>query len=221
MAKYQKPIAGRVDRKAHVPERSSAKTTTSAVIVGRAMPIPPPLVAGPAPDAVALFQEGMEALQQHRYSPAAERFRALLERHPTERALLDRARVYLELCARELMRRPPEPRTIEERLTAATAALNNQAHDRAENLARGVLAEDPRQDLALYLLAVVEVRRGSFDKALSYLGQAIAISPEARAQARHEADFEPLQNLDAFRELTELPAPSPPGGPRRPRRPVR
>jgi tetratricopeptide (TPR) repeat protein len=105
-----------------------------------------------------------------------------------------------------MSKRPTEPRTIEERLTAATAALNNGAHDRAENLARGVLAEDPRQDLALYLLAVIEVRRGALEKAISYLGQAIAISPEARAQARHEADFEPLYELPAFQELTELPA---------------
>ena len=62
------------------------------------------------------------------------------------------------------------------------------------------------------------VQSGSFEKALSYLGQAIAISPEARAQARHEADFGPLHDLDAFHELTELPPPATSGGPRRPRR---
>jgi tetratricopeptide (TPR) repeat protein len=163
----------------------------------------------------------MEALQQHKYGPASETFTQLVERHPLERALLDRARVYLDLCKRELSRRPTEPRTIEERLTAATAALNNGAHDRAESLARGVLAEDPHQDLALYLLAVIEVRRGSFDKALSYLGQAIALSPEARAQARHEPDFEPLFDVPAFQELTELPPQSAPGAGRKPKRPGR
>ena len=160
----------------------------------------------------------MEQLQQHLYGPASESFRALIDRHPNERALLDRARVYLELCTRELSKRPTEPRTIEERLTAATAALNNGAHDRAEQLARGVLAEDPHQDLALYLLAVIEVRRGALDKALSYLGQAIAISPEARAQARHEADFEPLFDLPAFQELTELPAQATQNGARKPQK---
>ena len=220
MAKHHKPTTGGADRKSHAPDRSTGRAATVPAPAGRAK-LAAPHVPGPSPDAVALFQEGMEALQQHRYNPAAERFRMLVEKHPTERALLDRARVYLELCARELSRRPAEPRTIEERLTAATAALNNGALDRAENLARGVLAEHPRQDLALYLLAVIEVRRGNFEKALSYLGQAIAISPEAKAQARHEADFEPLRDLDAFHELTELPPPAAPGGPRRPRRSTR
>src|SRR5215510_12253260 len=80
---------------------------------------------------------------------------------------------------------------------------------------------DPHQDLALYLLAVIEVRRGALDKAISYLGQAIALSPEARAQARHEPDFEPLFDLPAFQELTELQAQTAPGLARKPKRPTR
>jgi len=149
----------------------------------------------------------MQALQRHDYGQAAATFRALLERHASEGALADRGRVFLARAEQELARRPVEPRTVEERLTAATAALNNGDYDAAESLARAVLAEDPHQDLALYLLASVQARRGLYDAALSYLGQAIAISPEARAQARFDPDFEPLHDHDAFRELTEAPAP--------------
>ena len=170
---------------------------------------------------MSLFREAMEALQRHDYDFAARQFNAILSAHPGERALLERVRVYLGLCERALRERPAEPNTLEERLTAATAALNNGDADRAERLAREVLAEDPRHDLALYLLAAIETRRGDYENALSYLGQAIAISPEARAQARHEADFEPLRDLEAFRELTELPPSGSPPGPRRPRRGAR
>jgi len=150
----------------------------------------------------------MEALQRHDYRQAAAGFRALIEQHPSEGVLLDRARVFLGRAERELAARPVEPRTVEERLTAATAALNNGDHDAAENLARTVLAEDPRQDLALYLLAAIAARRGGVETALSYLGQAIAVSPEARAQARFDPDFETLRDSDAFRELTEAPLPT-------------
>lgn len=180
-----------------------------------ASPPPPP---GPAPEAVALFEQAMEALQRHEYGLAAGHFKVLLDQHQSEGVLLDRARVYLGLAERELSRRPVEPRTLEERLTAATAALNNGDHDAAETLARGVLAEDPHQDLALYLLASVEARRGLYDAALSYLGQAIAISPEARAQARFDPDFEPLYDNDAFRELTETPSTASPSALRRAKR---
>ena len=168
---------------------------------------------GPAHEAMMLFQRGMEALQRHAYGDAAPAFQAILMGFPTERALGDRARVYLELCQREQRRRPPAPRTIEERLTAATAALNNGDDALAEELSRSVLGDDPRHDLALYLLAAVHARRGAIDEALELLGKVIAISPEASAQARQDEDFLPLHDEDAFWKLVEPPIGS--SGPRR------
>ncbi len=215
MAKRARPKGRDVDDNARRSDRlPGAAPTGQAPAAVASFPAPP----GPSAEAVAVFEQAMEALQRHEYQAAAGRFKVLLSEHPSEGVLLDRARVYLGLAERELGRRPVEPRTLEERLTAATAALNNGDHDAAESLARGVLAEDPHQDLALYLLASVEARRGLFDAALSYLGQAIAISPEARAQARFDPDFEPLYDNDAFRELTETPLGSGPNLLRRAKR---
>jgi tetratricopeptide (TPR) repeat protein len=155
---------------------------------------------------VATFEGAMQALQRHSYQDAARGFRNLIERYPTERALLDRSRVYLELCDREIQRQPTVPSTLEEHLTAATAALNNGDDEEAERLAQVVLAEDSEHDLALYLLAVIEARRGSAETALSYLEKAVEISPEAGAQARFDGDFESLRDTETFRRLTEPPS---------------
>jgi tetratricopeptide (TPR) repeat protein len=136
---------------------------------------------------------------------------------PAERALLDRARVYLEICERELKKRPAASRTgltLEERLTTATAALNNGDDQQAEELARSVLGDDPKHDLALYLLAAIHARRGATADALELLAKVIAISPEASAQARSDDDFAPLHGDDAFWRLTEPPI-APPGSARR------
>jgi tetratricopeptide (TPR) repeat protein len=147
----------------------------------------------------------MEAMQRHQYADAAEQFAVLIARYPGERGLLDRARVYLDHCQRELRKQPPAPRTVEERLTAATAALNLDEDREAEKLAQSVLAEEPQQDLALYLLAAIAARREAVDTALDYLGEAIAVSPEVRAQARFDDDFESLRDDDRFRQLVEHP----------------
>jgi len=173
-------------------------------------PLPSP---GPAGEAVALFQAGMEALQAHRYEDAARHFEALRDGFPDEGALLDRTRVYLELCQRELARRQVDPRTLEDRLTAATMALNQDDDAQAEALAQSALDDSPDQDLALYLLAAVNARRGDHDAALTFLSRAFAARPDARAQARHDPDFEDLRHLDAFQALLEVPMP--------PSRPVR
>jgi tetratricopeptide (TPR) repeat protein len=162
----------------------------------------PPPAGLPLPEAVRVFEAGMEALQRHRYADAAEAFNALVRGFPAERALLDRARVYLDLCERELRRRPAQPTTPEERLTAATAALNDGDEARAEGLVQGVLAEQPDQDLALYLSAAIHARRGRRDEALAGLRQALALRPDVAAQATLDSDFDSLHDCEAFHALT-------------------
>ena len=60
-------------------------------------------------------------------------------------------------------------------------------------------------DSGARVLVTVDVRRGMADAALQYLSQAVAVSPEAGAQARHDPDFEPLRGTALFEELTEQP----------------
>ena len=207
MAKRARPKPA--DRKTRRPDQ--AISTTPALVV----PLAPKMMAvAAAPDAsaVAMFQQAMEALQRKQFGAAADGFRAILGRFPGERALLDRSRVYLDLAQRELTRQAANPRTIEERVTAATAALNNDQDAEAERLVRSVLTDDPRHELALYLMAAVEARRGDSGAALTFLGRAIGISPEVRAQARHDSDFETLRPLEPFQQLVD-----PASGPNAPR----
>jgi thioredoxin-like negative regulator of GroEL len=203
------------------PRPESRVRQTPGRVLG---PADGPDSADPSIRGLDVFQRAMEALQRHSYEEASRYFHELLDGLSDERAVLDRSRVYLTLCQRELRSRAQTPRTLEERLTAATAALNNDDDVRAEELVAAVLEAAPRHELALYLMAVVQARRGADDHALSFLGRAIASSPEVRAQARHDADFRKLHGREAFRQLIELPSPTvpidlrPPSLARRPRR---
>ncbi len=180
-----------------------AKSTHAASepTLGEPAPLPKPPAA-----ALVLLERAMNALQQKDYRQAAGILSGILEHHASEGTLLDRVRVYLSLCEREMKRQPVAPRTIEERLTAATLALNNRLDDDAGRLAQSVLDEDADQDLARYLLASVAARRGRADDALRHLEEAIRLNPDARVQARLDDDFEALRLLDAFNTLIELPS---------------
>lgn len=203
-AKASRRATSRVTGRAaqgRVRARSPARAATE---------LPPP--ARPPAEATAAFEQAMTAMQRHAYAAAAGTFRGLLDEYPKERAILDRARVYLDLCERELRKASGSPASsLEERMTAATAALNNDDEREAERLARSVLAEEAGNELALYLLAALEARRGMTEEALTLLSQAIALSPDAGALARHDDDFSVLHDTEAFRELTEPPAASPAG----------
>ena len=211
-----KRVRQRSSQPERTPNRHSSSMNLAEVPLASAPVVPTP--ARPAAEAVSLFERAMKALQRHEYTVAADVFRGLISSYPREGALCERSIVYVALCERELARRPVEPRTTEERLTAATAALNNGEDDQAESLARAVLSDAPQHDLALYLLAAVEARRGATDEALHLLSRAMAVNPEIRAQARHDADFEDLRDIDAFRDLIEAPVLPAPDGLRRSRR---
>ena len=170
-------------------------------------PPPPPLAAPkpPAPDAVLGFERGMSELQKHNYPAAKITFQGLLDNFPSEGFLTDRARVYLQLADRELQRRPASSGTVEERLTAATAALNNNDDAEAGRLAESAFKDDRSADLAVYLMAIVAARQGRTGDALAHIKLAIEINPDSRIQARQDEEFDILLELDEFHTLTEAP----------------
>jgi len=178
-------------------------------------PPPPPLAVPKPPDASAVtaFEHGMAALQKHNYASAKTIFETLVDEFPTEGFLTDSARVYLLLAVRDLQRRPAASGSVEERLTAATAALNNNDDAEAGRLAESAFKDDDSQDLAVYLMAIVAAREGRTTDALEHIRRAIEINPDSRVQARQDEEFDILLELDEFHTLTEAPPPPAPGAP--------
>lgn len=212
-------------------KRSSLKAETprlhgshrSADSAGPAVPSPPPrrprrpvtfgLEPRPAPNATALaaFERAVRALHLHDYVGAKTGFQEVIDGFPGETALVERAVVYRDLSIRSADRQPAPPaRTVEERLTLATAALNAGDDHSAESLVRSVLREDDRQDLAHYLLAAIEAHRGHEAEALSSLARAFTLRPDLRAQAIHDDDLVTLHQDARFKALTAPPVPDRP-----------
>lgn len=195
------------------------------------MPIRQPSPAPPQPaspqrrstyfEAVALYERGLEALQRHDYVQATELLESVLRLYPEEKELHERVRLYLNICQRQATPRTAAPQTVEERLYAATLAINGGQYDQAIAHLRLVRDEDPDNDHALYMLAVAHAQRDEHAEAVAHLERAIALNPENRGQARNDPDLEPLHDDEAFRAALESPPPSGPKPLDLKRRPVR
>ncbi len=159
-------------------------------------------------EAVALYERGLEALQRHAYGEAAKLLESVLRQYPEEKELHERVRLYLNICQRQLARIEPQPQTIDERLFAATLAINGGQYDQAIAHLRLVRDEDPDNDHALYMLAVAHAQRDEPAEAVAHLERAIALNPENRGLARTDPDLDPLRDDDAFRAALEAPAAS-------------
>jgi tetratricopeptide (TPR) repeat protein len=179
---------------------------TAASGRGTASPPPAPARRSTYFDAVAVYERGVEALQRHEYRQAIELFESVLRQFPEEKELVERVHLYLNICQRHVTPREEAPKTIDERLYAATLAINGGRYDEAIGHLRLVRDEDPDNDHALYMLAVAHAQRGEPAEAVAHLERAIALNLENRGLARTDPDLEPLRGDEAFRTALDTPS---------------
>jgi tetratricopeptide (TPR) repeat protein len=155
-------------------------------------------------EALAQYEQGVEALQRHDYATATDHLRQVIARYPDERELQERARLYLNVCQQRLSNGPVgRPASVEERVFAATLAINAGRHNEAYDYLREVEREDPEHDYAHYLSAVVCSARGEAEAALDHLRRAIVLNPENRNLALTDGDLATLRAHEGFRAVID------------------
>jgi tetratricopeptide (TPR) repeat protein len=209
VAKHRRVKPRAVSKRAHSSRGDSIR---SAVALpqrpGAQTPAPRAPVNRPGySDAVALYEQGVAALQAHEYSKASTLLRSVLSGYPEEKELHDRARLYLNICERQVESRAAAPKSPEERIFAATVAFNAGDYDEALTQLRATTKEAPDHDHALYMMAAVLALLDKPDEAVPALLRAIDLNPENRAMARHDPDLESLREDESVRTaLNTIPA---------------
>lgn len=201
-----KPVAKPAAKPAAKPSVKPAKAAKPVVVP------PPPDPPVPQPpkkpayyEAISLYEKGVRSLQRHDFTGAADSFRQVIQRYPDERELVERSSLYLRVCERETAERPAGPRTTDERVYAATMALNAGDSTKALDHVQRALEQDPRSDHAHYIMAVVLAARSESSLALGHLRRAVELNPDNRSLARQDADLEALHDLDGFEQLVGTP----------------
>ena len=184
----------------------TVKTETRSSTMLRRTPARPATAEDSAPaapaqkptyhEAVAMYERGLQALQRRDFAAAAAALRSVIDRYPDERELLERARLYLKVCERELEPKEPAPKTANEWVYAATV----------QHLQRA-LAADASHDHAHYMMAVASMRRSDPDSALDHLRHAVTLNPENRSLARQDPDLDALRYAPGFRAALDVPLP--------------
>lgn len=150
--------------------------------------------------AVGLYEQALEALQRKELKVAARRFEKVINAFPEERELHERSRRYLQVCERSTTP-APAPQSLEERVYAATLALNAGSEQEALEHLESAVAEAPDSEQVQYMLAVARAAAGDETTAVTHLLRAIELNPDNRFLARHEPIFEILHEDEAFKRL--------------------
>jgi tetratricopeptide (TPR) repeat protein len=154
--------------------------------------------------ALEAYEKALRALGKKEHERARDLFDALLESYPEERDLLERARSYRAFCERTLSaaRSPAfRPRTFEEVMSQGVFLHNRGDFPEALKLFRQAAEMHPRDEHAQYCLAAAAARAGDAASAVKALRSAMTVSPETRAQARRDPDFDAIREDESFRAL--------------------
>ena len=166
------------------------KTTTIAGKPGS------PLSSNPA---FQQYQAAVQLLQQGKYDKALAAFEKLLPSAPPE--LLERTRMYIATCRRQMEQSQLAFQTPEERYDYAISQLNQGYYEEAREQFNGVIGDDPQADYAYYGLAVLDSITGHPQECLDNLARAIGLNPKNRLQARSDNDFQSMVDDPRFTEL--------------------
>lgn len=214
MAKHRRATGKRVAQRTTKAARQTGKPSAQAAMRAEVQAPTERREAAPPPapprkptfyEAIALYETGVRALQKHDFDGAANSFRAVVQRYPEERELLERARLYLRVCERETAQRPAGPQSAQERVYAATMALNAGDSETALSHLQRAIDQDPNSDHAHYILAVALSVGTRKDDALRHLRRAVELNPENRALALQDEDLEALRDHEEFRSVLDTP----------------
>ena len=148
--------------------------------------------------ATEAFAKVVRAAFKGETDKAKEALATVESQYADEIDILDRARRFASINPAKENGRTSRPKNAAERLVAGIIALNAGDLDAAEKDVEGVLAEEPKNADAHYVLAVLRARREKADEAIAALKTACGLSAERKAQAPLDSEFAALSGLPAF-----------------------
>lgn len=145
------------------------------------------------------YQAAVQLVQQAKYDKALAALEKLLPTAPPE--ILERCKMYIHTCQRQMERHNLAFATPEERYDYAISKLNTGFYEEAREQFNGVIADHSQADYAYYGLAVLDSMTGHSQDCLTNLAKAIALNPRNRLQARSDNDFQSMVDDPRFTEL--------------------
>jgi outer membrane protein assembly factor BamD (BamD/ComL family) len=145
------------------------------------------------------YMSAVQLLQGGKFEKALAGFEKMLPAAPIE--LLDRCKMYISTCQRQLEKHKLNFLTPEEHYDYAISQLNTGYYEEAREQFEGILTAHPEADYAFYGMALLDAITGRSQDCLGNLSRAIELNPRNRLQARADNDFQSMVDDPRFTEL--------------------
>lgn len=145
------------------------------------------------------YETAVRLMREGKYEKAKAALEALLSSDAGD--LVDRVRVHLAACERQLKKNAVSFSSPEEQYDYAISLLNTGYYEDAREQFEAILKKSSSADYAHYGLAIMHSLTGRAEDCLEQLGRAIELNPRNRIQARLDSDFQEMADDPRFTEL--------------------
>jgi tetratricopeptide (TPR) repeat protein len=154
--------------------------------------------------ALFAYTQAMKSFHKGDYKKADELFKAFLDKHGSERELVDRARIYLTVCEVRQSKDKVALKTFDDFYQYGVFKTNHGDYEEAIKLLEKAREMKPKEGKILYLMADIYSLKGDNEKCLEHLKKAIQLDKYFSILARNERDFESLWEDKKFKLITRM-----------------
>ena len=154
--------------------------------------------------ALAAYSQAVKAFKRGDYEKAKEYFEAVIEKHATERELVDRAKIYVDICENREKKDAIPLKTFDDYFQYAVYKLNQEDFDETLKLLEKARDKEPKEGKAVYLMALAYCQKGDHEKCLESLKEAVHMDKFFGILARNELKLEPLWEDKKFKVITKM-----------------
>lgn len=146
----------------------------------------------------------MKAFHKGDYARASEFLTTFLEKHSTERELVDRAQIYLSICEARQTKERIQLKTFDDYYQTSVHRMNRGDYQEALELLEKARQMKPKEGKLFYLMANVCCLMGKKEECLDHLKEAIQMDKFFSILAQNESDFEEIREEKKFKLITRM-----------------
>ena len=154
--------------------------------------------------ALTAYNQAMKAFHKADFPKAVERLQAFLEKHSSEKELVDRVKIYLSICEKRLKKEKIILKSFEDYYQFGVYKLNRNEFPEALKAFEKAHEIQPKEGKILYLIANVYHKMEQDDECLEFLKSAVKADKYFGILARNEIDFEDLHEDKKFNLITRM-----------------
>jgi tetratricopeptide (TPR) repeat protein len=154
--------------------------------------------------ALAAYGEAMKEFHKGKFDRAQELLKAFPEKFDTEKELVDRARLYLQIIKERGKKETISLKSADDCFYHGISKMNEGAYEEALKLFEKALEMDGDEGKLYYLMADAYILQGKTDEALEYLKKAFLKDKVYKVLAQNETDFASLWEDKKFKLIARL-----------------